>query len=117
MAPTAPRVAPLAFSIAIHFGHNKFRNPYASPRRVFNIDYDDVIAVTFTTELFSRFFFNTSFTVLIKIPNFAAWLNFGKQKRFPPKCSQYMHKICAPTVHLTKISFSERIVQIMTRRE
>ena len=28
-----------------------------------------------------------------------------------------MHKICGPSVHLTKISFFGFIVQIMTRRE
>ena len=33
------------------------------------------------------------------------WLNFGQRERFTPKCSKYMHKICAPTVHLAKISF------------
>ena len=34
-----------------------------------------------------------------------SWLNFGQQKMFLPKCSQDMYKICAPSVHLTKISF------------
>ena len=62
---------------------------------VINIGYDDVISITFATTLFIRFVCNSSFTVLVKIPNFSRLrLNFGRQKGPMPQCSHDMREIC-----------------------
>ena len=40
------------------------------------------------------------------------WLNFGKREMFLPKSPQDMHKVCAPSVRLTKVSFFEVTVNV-----
>ena len=80
---------------------------------LFNIDYDDVIPRN-VHDRFICYFLITSFTVLTKIPNFCGRDLISVNVKY--FCLN-VHKICVPIVHLTKISFFEFIVQIMTRHE